>query len=125
MKPGKLFIIKSGIDINLVFSQEFNLYNQKFKYWFDGSEIQMIIQNNEQYREVSGEEDLLLIMFSPCEEKDATSFISTTQIMVELNAQYKIPISQASIQRIGRAGFYCFLHETRPFPPPNPKAFPL
>ena len=83
------------IDINLVFSQAFSLYNQKFKYWFDGSEIQMINQNNEQFREVSAEEELLLLMLSPCYERDATDFLATTQVMVELNAQYKILMSTA------------------------------
>ncbi len=91
------------VDINLVISQALSLYRQGFKFWFDETEIPIINQNNEQYREVTAEEELLLQLFSPCNEMGATDFLTTTQIMVELNTRYKMPMSNATLQRIGKA----------------------
>jgi predicted P-loop ATPase len=92
-----------SVDIDQVLSQALGLYRIGTKFWFDESEIQTINQNNEQYRFKSVEEEFLLSLFSPCEEKDKTHTLSTSEIMAEINKGYKIPITDASLLKFGKA----------------------
>ena len=92
-----------SVDINMVYSQAIHLYRQGFKFWFDNSEIQTITKNNEQYRAKSVEESLLIQSFTPTNKEEATDFLTATEILLELNRRYNIPISNATKQKLGKA----------------------
>lgn len=85
-----------------VYSQALYLFNSGYKFWFDKSEIDMINDNNEQYRMKSIEEELLLALFEPCNEEDAPNKLSTTEILELIFENNRNQIHNGSLQRLGR-----------------------
>lgn len=73
------------IDINGLWSQIYFYWKEGFQHWFDIDEIQEINENNEQYREMSLEEEQVIEFFEfPTEEKRNGEYLSTSQILLKI-----------------------------------------
>ncbi|SNV31926.1 flagellar biosynthesis regulator FlhF [Chryseobacterium taklimakanense] len=91
------------IDINKVYSQALKLHKEGFRHWFNQEEIKDININNEQYQIKSPEEELLLSWFKVADRETANAYLSTTQIAVKLAEKTKLNISDAAINKLGKA----------------------
>jgi len=91
------------VDLNMVYAQALALYKSGFQYWFDLDEIGEINKNNEQYRIKSVEEEYLLLTFEPASKGQVCQRLATAEILTFLNNNYKLPISNSSQQRLGKA----------------------
>lgn len=91
------------IDINLCYAQAYKLYQSGFRHWFNQEEIKDININNEQYQIKSPEEELLLSWFKVADRETANAYLSTTQIAVKLAEKTKLNISDAAINKLGKA----------------------
>jgi predicted P-loop ATPase len=92
-----------GIIMDQVFSQAYALFQSDFRFWFDGTEIQEITANNEQFQSVPFEEELLLTHYEPVAKEDATLFLSTTDIASNLAEYRKFSITASTKLNLGRA----------------------
>lgn len=95
--------VQHKVDLNQVYAQALALFNEKFQYWFDLQEIEVIQKNNEQYRIKSAEEQFLLSTFEPALKGQTCQYMTTSEILARLNELHRIPISNAAIQRLGKA----------------------
>lgn len=91
------------IDINKVYYQALKLHKEGFRHWFNQEEIKDININNEQYQIKSPEEELLLSWFKVADRETANAYLSTTQIAVKLAEKTKLNISDAAINKLGKA----------------------
>lgn len=91
------------IDINLCYAQAYKLYQAGFRHWFNQEEIKEINANNEEYQIKSPEEELLLSWFRVADRETANAYLSTTQIAVKLAEKTKLNISDATINKLGKA----------------------
>lgn len=91
------------ININKVYSQALKLHKEGFRHWFNQEEIKDININNEQYQIKSPEEELLLSWFKVADRETANAYLSTTQIAVKLAEKTKLNISDAAINKLGKA----------------------
>jgi predicted P-loop ATPase len=94
---------RHAISIDKVYSQALHLFKAGFQYWFEPSEIAEINENNEQYRAMSVEEELLLTYFEPCTKEKAEFLISTTEIITHLRDRFKISINDSAKIKLGKA----------------------
>lgn len=95
--------IKKAILINIdsVWSQAYKLFNDQFVYWFSPEEIQEIEKSNSLFRVTSAEEELIINYFSkPNERKEASHFLTTTDIKVHLEDKTK---QKLSAKKLGEA----------------------
>ena len=91
------------VDLNMVYAQALALFKSGFQYWFDLKEIHELQLNNESFRIRSVEEEYLLLTFEPALEGQICQKLATAEILTILNSKYKLPISEASKQRLGKA----------------------
>ena len=92
-----------SIPLEGVYAQAKHLLHNGFKYWFDKAEIEAINQNNEQYRSMSVEEELLLTWFEPCNIDNADLYLTTTELAAWFNVKVKINVTDAAKQKLGKA----------------------
>lgn len=92
-----------SIPLEGVYAQAKHLLDNDFKYWFDKSEIDAINQNNEQYRSMSVEEELLLTWFEPCSPGEGSLYLSTTELAAWFSEKVKINVTDAAKQKLGKA----------------------
>ncbi len=91
------------ININKVWAQAYHLWKQKERHWFDIEEIKEINKQNEKFRTVSLEEELLLRHFSFSSVKDKNSmFLSSSEVIEKIVA--KVPSSFANNIRTVQMG---------------------
>ena len=69
------------VSLDQVYSQALHLFRTDFQYWFSPSDIALVNKNNEQFRSLAVEEELLTVYFDPCTEKEADHFFSATQVI--------------------------------------------
>jgi hypothetical protein len=79
------------------------LFNNGFKYWFDGAEIDEITAHNEEFQSLTFEEELLLKFYERIPEKETKLFLSTTDIASNLAEHQKVNITNSFTQNLGRA----------------------
>lgn len=91
------------IPLEGVYTQAKQLLIDGFKYWFDQLEIEEINQNNEQYRSMSVEEELLLTWFEACESEEGDLFLSTTELAGWMAEKVKMNVTDATKQKLGKA----------------------
>jgi hypothetical protein len=92
------------LNIDAVYSQAYALYKQGFKYWFDGAEIGLIEQLNDQFLRISREEELLLTYLEKPGAGEPFEWWTTTDIAVQLKGWAKVDVSDAaSVRRLGQA----------------------
>jgi predicted P-loop ATPase len=91
------------VPLDQIYAQALHLYQSGFQYWFDPTEIESINKNNEQFRSMSVEEELLLAYFEPCDIANGDWFLSTTDILNWFCNNAKINLSDASKIKLGKA----------------------
>lgn len=95
------------VDINGVWSQAYYLYKQGFQYWFDNEEIKVINQINEEFREMSLEEEMLLKYFGFPEEVDESNpdfdYMSTTDVLMKIQNINGALVNKMSSSKMGKA----------------------
>lgn len=91
------------VDMKMVYAQALGLFISGFQYWFDLNEMEEINKNNEQYRIKPIEEEYLLQTFEPATKNQKCQYLTTSEILSDLNEMYKIPISNTSKMRLGKA----------------------
>jgi predicted P-loop ATPase len=94
-----------SIDLRMVYSQAYDLFQQGFKFYFDKDEIDAITQSNEQFQINTAEEELLLTYFQKVQLSEATNFLSAAQILNRITerAHINIAISPGAVIRLGKA----------------------
>lgn len=81
----KRFLSTDIFDIHKVYSQGYTLFKNGFQYWFDLSEIQRVNNNNEQYRQISDEEQYLVKYFQkPTKIKANTLRMNASEIISKI-----------------------------------------
>lgn len=91
------------VPLDQIYAQALHLYQSGFQYWFDPTEIESINKNNEQFRAMSVEEELLLAYFEPCEPTNGNWFLSTTEIVNWFTNNAKMNLTDNSIRKLGQA----------------------
>ena len=75
------------IDIEKVWAQALYLLENKHSYWFALEEMKQLNQINELYRQISAEEEWLMMLYKPCEPKHPQAkFAMPSQMLTKLNA---------------------------------------
>lgn len=92
-----------SIALENVLAQAVALFKNGFQYWFDTQEIKRINKNNEQFRIMSVEEELLLAHFSPCSVDGADYFFTTTELIHHFTKHIKIQLTDSAKQKMGKA----------------------
>jgi predicted P-loop ATPase len=91
------------VPLELVYAQALHLFNSGFRYWFNPSEVDGVNKNNEQFRCLSVEEEMLLLNFEPCIESLADWFLSTTEIIDWFSKHAKLNLTDAAKLKMGKA----------------------
>ena len=94
---------KTIVPLNLVYAQAYSMFKSGYKFWFDGAEIDEITAHNEEFQNVTFEEELLLKYYEPISEKTAKLFLSTTDIATNLARHQKLQITNSLKQNLGKA----------------------
>lgn len=94
---------KKNVDLELVYSQAFHLFKNKFKFWFEGEDIDEITAHNEQFQSVTFEEELLLKYYEPVAPSDTNLFLSATDIAAVFAENVKVNITNSFKQNLGKA----------------------
>jgi hypothetical protein len=86
-----------------IFSQALFLFNNSFKYYFDGKEIEKINERNEKFRRKSPIEEILLDRYKPASDMyNAELYLSSSELLIELNNNAKIQMSDTNHIQIGK-----------------------
>lgn len=94
---------RHNIDLDKVYAQAIELFSNGFQHWFSPADIELINKNNEQYRTMSVEEELLLSNFEACSMNDAEYFYSTTELVNWFSQKVKMNVTDSSKQKLGKA----------------------
>jgi predicted P-loop ATPase len=86
-----------------VYAQAIHLFQHGIQYWFSPADIDAINKNNEQFRLMAMEEELLLQYFEPCDEDEADHLFSTTELLNRLSKIVKINVTDPAKQKMGKA----------------------
>jgi len=94
-----------AIDLRMVYSQAYELFQQGFKFYFDREEIDAITESNEQFQINTVEEELLLTYFQKVSQTEATRFLSAAQILNQITERTHVNIvtSPGAVIRLGKA----------------------
>ena len=90
------------IDIEKVLAQALHLFQEGFQYWFDQAEIIKVNLQNEAYRVIDMEEELLLKWYKPCKSNNASNILTTAQILQQLYQNAGISRTNRTLQKIGK-----------------------
>lgn len=91
------------LEIDRMYSQAVALYKAGFKYWFSQEEIAAIQLHNEQFKNYSMEEELLVRHFQACSIEEASNFYAATDLGKILKAREGLSLSNSTVQRVGKA----------------------
>jgi predicted P-loop ATPase len=94
---------KNKVNLDGVYAQALSLFKSGFQYWFDQAEIQIINQNNEQFRSLAVEEELLQTYFAPCTLVNADYILSTTELLKWLSERAKVVLTDSAKKKLGSA----------------------
>jgi len=94
-----------SVDLQMVYSQAYDLFQQGFKFYFDKDEIEAVTQSNEQFQINTAEEELLLTYFQKVQLSEATNFLSSAQILNRITERSHVNIttSPGAVIRLGKA----------------------
>jgi predicted P-loop ATPase len=93
---------KHKVDIEKVLAQALYLFQGGFQYWFDQAEIRKVNQQNEAYRVIDIEEELLLKWYKPCNYSNASKILTTAQILQLLYQNAGLSRTNRTLQKIGK-----------------------
>jgi len=93
------------VNLEMVYAQAYDLFQQGFKFYFDKDEIDAITRSNEQFQINTAEEELLLTYFQKIPLTEATNFLSAAQILTRITERTHVNIatSPGAVIRIGKA----------------------
>jgi predicted P-loop ATPase len=94
---------KHKVSLEAVYAQFLDLFRNGSQYWFSPSDILHIDTNNEQYRNLAVEEELLTYYFEPCKEDQADYFFCATELINWLTDKAKISPTDNSKNKMGKA----------------------
>jgi predicted P-loop ATPase len=90
----------SKLNINMVWSQAYNLYLNGFEYELNKDDIQKNEENNQKYLNTTSEYEMLVKSFLPGTEKD--DFKTTSEILDQLILEHKTAI-RLNVTQLGKA----------------------
>ncbi|MEQ9467909.1 MAG: VapE family protein [Ekhidna sp.] len=80
-------VLDAKVNIDMVWSQALHLLNQKYPYWFNREEMDVLNKVNNLYRQTTPEEEWLVRLFEPCEPTDQrASYLMPSEILTQMNA---------------------------------------
>jgi predicted P-loop ATPase len=85
-----------------IYSQAMHLLKSGFKHWFDGKEIQLINEKNERFRMKDPIEEMILGKYKPCEKNETTIFLSSTDILNQLNETHRVSLDSTNSIMVGK-----------------------
>lgn len=102
-----------NIDIDGVWAEAYQLYCDGFAHWFDHDEIKELNEINDNFREMSSEEELLLKLFEFPEIEDGSgNWYSSTEIKMEIIRMHGHIGQQLNNNVLGRSlTRYCTLRK--------------
>jgi hypothetical protein len=110
------FSYKKRVDINLVWKQAYQLYNEDYLYEMTQEELDHNELRNKKYQNSLTEYELIQQFFMPCSEKQKSNFITSTEILILLKNKEELKalnITQANISKalrmLGYKSESCYL----------------
>lgn len=94
----------TDIDIDKVMAEAYTLYKSGEKYWFDGADIDRINQHNNQFKQVSALEEILLRNYEPAGSSTPVRMVqhmSSTELMNHMMERKLLP-KAASASYLGK-----------------------
>ncbi|MBO9703666.1 MAG: hypothetical protein J7604_25905 [Sporocytophaga sp.] len=101
--PVSLINADHAVDINKVYAQAYSLLKSGFRYWFDKQELDELNEHNSQFEIPTLEEELLLKKYIPADETTAIECLMTSEILVQLSQEFKLPINGSTQYQLGKA----------------------
>ncbi len=94
------------LDINKAWSEAYQLYQAKHRYWFTADETNELFGNNEQFQVHTPEYELLIEHYEPVAEDQATNFLTTTNILADLQSKTRQILREKQMgQALKKLGF--------------------
>jgi len=92
------------LDLDKIWAQAYSLYLSGFRSWFNLEDIDKINERNEQFRDQSYEEELIIKFFDfpDIEKTGAGHWLSSSEVIDFLSAQNKSQASKYNARGIGR-----------------------
>lgn len=95
-----------AIPYDEVYAQAYALWKGGFRHWFSQEEIRRLNEHNSSFEQPDLEEDLVRTHFRKPFEGEVGIFVSTADILVEINMGLRHPLSPAKVgATMGRLGF--------------------
>ena len=92
-----------NIDIDGLWAQVFSYWDEGFKHWFDIDEIKEINKQNEKFRDISLEEELILKNFDFVDESDTKGeWLSCSEVMMKISANTPQMMNKMRANIIGK-----------------------
>lgn len=96
--------VAQKLDMDLLWSQAFNLYNTGLRYWFNDAEVEELNKRNKEFETVSSEEELLIYYFSSIAPQGTyNSLIHLPPAVLLSELQSKVPRTNLSGKKLGEA----------------------
>lgn len=89
------------IDLDLVYSQAYSLFKSGFQYWFAGNDITKVNLENENFRQVSHEEVLLMKYFDNTNSKEPV-YMNSSEVVQYICKQEKKPFHSLNNVEMGK-----------------------
>ena len=87
-----------------LYAQAVALYDQGFKYYFDGEEIELLNMRNESFRQKSFIEDILIENFQPSiDNKRADHYLNSGEFLVLLKQKFGVNMDNTNNIQLGKA----------------------
>ena len=92
-----------SVNIDGLWAQIFHLWKNGFKHWFDIDEIKIINKINEQFRQMSFEEEMLVLYYEFNSEEHSGDFMSSAEVLQSFNATIPSIANKMTSKGIGKA----------------------
>jgi len=91
------------LDMDKIWAQAYSLYLSGYRSWFNLEDIAKINERNEQFRDQSYEEELIIRFFEfPEDEKTSGEWLSSSDVIDFLSSQNKSQAAKYNARGIGR-----------------------
>lgn len=80
-----------------IYSQAIHLWKNQFRYWFDAGELEVLNKHNREFEAPNLERDLILCHFRPTLPHEKGIFITTAQVLREINGCIRQPLNPQKI----------------------------
>lgn len=96
-----------SFNVDLMYAQALALYKDRFQYWFNGSDMKELEERNEEYTQLSMEEEYLLNAFENPNDKDSSDsiiYLTTSEIASKIaKDNERMNVNNSVIRGIGKA----------------------